>query len=85
MKTEIVEKYQGLSFKEAEERLKIDGYNILKEKDKYKYIKLILNQLKDPYLLLLLFVAILSIFLGDKTDAIILLIIIFISSVIQFW
>ncbi len=84
MKIEI-EKYHGLSSEEAQKRLKIYGYNVLKEKEKYKYIKLALNQLKDPYLLLLLFVATLSIFLGDKTDAIIILVIVFISSVIEYW
>lgn len=77
--------YQGLSSREAKERLKVHGYNTVKEKERYKYLKLILNQFKDPYLILLLIVASLSFFLGDSTDATIIMLIILVSSLIEFW
>jgi Mg2+-importing ATPase len=52
MKIELSER-SGLSTKDAEERLKKYGYNKIKEDGKFKDIKLLINQFKSPYILLL--------------------------------
>lgn len=46
---------------------------------------LLLNQFKSPIILILIFAAVLSIFLKDAADAIIILTIVFISGLLGFW
>ena len=75
----------GLSVSESEERLKQYGANTLKKSSKTSDVLLFLLQFKSPLTLLLLTAAILSVFLGDRTDAIIIFSIVFISSVLGFF
>ncbi len=76
---------KGLSNNEAEARLKQYGYNTFKTASKTSSILLFLSQFKSPITLLLIAAALLSMGLGDFTDAIIILIIILISSILGFW
>jgi Mg2+-importing ATPase len=46
---------------------------------------LLLNQFKSPIIFILIFAAVLSIFLQDRLDAIIILTIVFISGLLGFW
>jgi P-type Mg2+ transporter len=76
---------KGLSGSSAEDRLKIYGLNSLKGASKSSAVLLFLGQFKSPITLLLIGAAILSMGLGDLTDATIILIIILISSCLGFW
>ncbi len=76
---------QGLTSEQAKENIIQYGPNIFKKKKKTNVLFLIFSQFKSPLILLLLFSAILSIFLGDSTDAIIIIIILLLSSLLGFW
>ncbi|MHB1376570.1 MAG: magnesium-translocating P-type ATPase [Candidatus Humimicrobiaceae bacterium] len=75
----------GLSSDEASKRQRIYGRNTLNTKKSSNTFLLLLSQFKSPIILILIFAAILSIFLRDSNDAIIILIIILISSLLGFW
>jgi P-type Mg2+ transporter len=70
---------------EAEKRLAKYGSNILKPKKKSDSLTLLLTQFKSPLILILIFAGGLSFFLGDSLNAIIILTIILISSLLGFW
>jgi Mg2+-importing ATPase len=75
----------GLSADEARERLKTYGPNLLQARKKRTTIRLLLNQFKSPIIIILVFASVLSAFLGDLTDAIIILTIIVFSALLGFW
>ncbi|MEH1969253.1 magnesium-translocating P-type ATPase [Nostoc sp.] len=75
----------GLSRQDARQRLSEYGANSLKEKHKSSALMLLLNQFKSPIILILIFAAVLSIFLQDVADAIIILTIVLISGLLGFW
>ncbi len=75
----------GLSTLAAEERLQTYGPNTLKQTTHASSFILFLSQFKSPITLLLIGAAILSMALGDTADAIIILAIILISSMLGFW
>jgi P-type Mg2+ transporter len=75
----------GLSDRDAKQRLLQYGVNSLKQQRKSSAIELLLNQFKSPIVLILMFAAALSIFLKDRTDAIIILAIVLISGILGFW
>ncbi len=75
----------GLSAATAADRLKTYGPNSLKGTSHSSGILLFLSQFKSPITLLLIASALLSMGLGDLTDAVIILIIILISSFLGFW
>ena len=76
---------KGLSSEAAEERLKTYGANTLKGVSHSSSVLLFLSQFKSPITLLLIAAALLSMGLGDLTDAVIILVIILISSCLGFW
>ena len=57
-------KESGLSKKEAESRLKKFGYNELKKEKKNVVLTILVNQFKNVFLVLLIFAALLSLFLS---------------------
>ena len=75
----------GLTDEEAKKRLEKYGYNTIKEKEKLTTFELFINQFKSPLILLLIFAAGVSYYTEDKTDAIIVLFIVFISGILGFW
>ena len=75
----------GLTSAAAADRLKQYGPNTLKAQRKTTTVGLLLSQFKSPIILILVFAAILSIFLGDRTDSIIILSIVLISGLLGFW
>jgi len=75
----------GLSRQEAKQRLSQYGANSLKQKHKSSALMLLLNQFKSPIILILIFAAVLSIFLQDAADAMIILTIVLISGLLGFW
>jgi Mg2+-importing ATPase len=76
---------KGLSGEAASERLKAYGPNTLKGASHVSAALLFLSQFKSPITLLLIGAALLSMGLGDLTDATIILFIILISSCLGFW
>jgi P-type Mg2+ transporter len=83
--TELHSSTDGLSDQEAKQRLIKYGANSLKQQRKSSAIGLLFNQFKSPIVLILMFAAALSIFLNDRTDAIIILAIVLISGLLGFW
>jgi len=76
---------EGLAGDDAAQRLVQHGPNRLTAKKRASTIGLLLGQFKSPITLLLLFAAILSFFLHDRTDAIIILVIVAVSGLLGFW
>jgi len=76
---------QGLSRQEAQQRLTQYGANSLKQKRQSNVLTLLLNQFKSPIILILIAAAILSGFLGDVIDTVIILAIVLISGLLGFW
>lgn len=75
----------GLTNAEANARLKSYGANSLKMSPKTSGLLLFLAQFKSPLTWLLMIAAGLSVGLGGRTDAIIILIIVMFSSILGFW
>lgn len=75
----------GLSRQDAKQRLSEYGANSLKQTHKSSALMLLLNQFKSPIIVILIFAAVLSIFLKDALDAIIILTIVLISGLLGFW
>src|SRR5512136_332858 len=76
---------QGLSSEEARLRLSRHGANRLKPKARSDTLALLLAQFKSPIILILIFAAGLSIFVGETADAIIIIIIVAASGLLGFW
>ncbi len=74
----------GLSEDEARERLKRAGPNLLRPRRRTGDLRLFFGQFKSPIILILLFAAGLSFFLADRTDALIILAIVFVSGILGF-
>ncbi len=75
----------GLTKDEARQRLSVYGPNSLKAKRKVGPINLLLNQFKSPLIIILLIAAVISAFLADTTDAIIIISIVMVSGLLGFW
>ena len=75
----------GLTEKEAAERLKEYGPNTIKTGTGASAVLLFLSQFKSPVTLLLIIAALLSAGLGDVADTLIILTIVIISSLLGFW
>jgi P-type Mg2+ transporter len=76
---------EGLTSAEANRRLKSYGPNSLKPPKRGKGISLLLSQFNSPLILLLIGAAILSLFLGGFTDAVIILSIVILSGLLSFF
>ena len=75
---------EGLSSAAAEERLAKTGPNQLQEGKKKSIAGILLSQFKDVMILILFAAAIISGFIGDITDTIVILIIVVLNGVIGF-
>ena len=83
---EVFKRFQvdedGLSSKEVEKRQEKYGLNTIPSKKKDSILKLFIEELKDPIILLLIMAIILSFFIGEIIDAFAILLIITIDLVI---
>ena len=77
--------FQGLTRGEARRRLEQDRANRLKASRRSTSLALFLGQFKSPIILILIAAAILSFALRDAADALIILVIVFISGLLGFW
>jgi Mg2+-importing ATPase len=74
----------GIQQADAESRIKQYGPNTLKAQRKTSAVGLLLRQFKSPLVLILIFAAIVSAFVGEWTDAIIILAVILSSTLLGF-
>lgn len=75
----------GLSTQEAKARLEKNGPNVLDSHSSNSAWKLLLRQFESPIILILFAATIISMFLGEVTDGIIILAIIIPSGLLGFW
>ncbi len=76
---------QGLTSTQATTALTRFGPNKLQPPKRWNGLRLLLQQFASPITLILIGAAILSLFLGDHTNAIIILLIVIASSILGFW
>lgn len=72
----------GLSEKEAKKRLDLYGPNALPRDEGVNWIQLIWGQFNDPLIWLLIFAAIVSAFLGEITDMVVISVIVILNAVL---
>jgi len=78
-------KEKGLTVNEAKQRLEKYGPNaLLEEKERFKVLKLILEQFKDYFVIMLLIATVISVFLGEIVDATTIAVIVILVAVIGF-
>jgi len=85
MLRKLESKKEGLTSNEALKRLKLYGANLLKPPKRSDVLTLLVSQFKSPIILILLFATVLSFFLHDPVDALIILIIVMASGLLGFW
>jgi Ca2+-transporting ATPase len=83
--TKLDSRYEGLSADEADEKLKKTGFNELQEGKKKSIAKMLLSQFKDLMILILLVAAVLSGFLGDFTDTVVIIVIVLLNAILGFY
>ena len=74
----------GLTEKEAAERLKKDGENVLEEGKKTSAVKIFAGQFRDVMVMILLGATVISVLLGEVTDAITIILIVLINAILGF-
>lgn len=72
----------GLSNAEAKKRLEQNGFNELKGKEGESTLKLILNQFKDPLIIILIIAAIVQMFLKEAVEAIIIIAVVILNAIL---
>ncbi|GAB4020161.1 magnesium-translocating P-type ATPase [Spirosoma koreense] len=82
---ELSTTYSGLRTEQVAQTRRLAGSNVLQTKRQLSGMALLLSQFKSPISLILLTAAMLSWFLGDGTDALIIFIIIALSGLLGFW
>ena len=75
----------GLTSAQVQALLARYGLNTFSSQHRLGSLRLLLNQFKSPIIVILIFASILSIFLGDLTDAVIILTIVLASGLLGFW
>ena len=75
----------GLAQEEVKERLKMFGYNDIKEQKRLTRLKIFLNQFKSPLIFLLLLAGIITLILKDYQDALAILAAALINSLLGFY
>lgn len=76
---------EGLTSSSARDKLQTYGANSVGKTKKTGAFLLLLSQFKSPISIILLFAVLLSLFLGDTADALIILVIVLLSGIISFW
>ncbi len=76
---------EGLSEPEAKKRLNKYGYNKLTEKKKETLLHKLFSQFTDVLVIVLIAAGLISFLMGDKSDALVIFIIVLINASIGFW
>ncbi len=84
---ELLDKYDssidGLSLKEVIKRREAYGKNILKEEKKKSILSFIIDSFKDPFIYILIVLAVINFSLGDRLGSLIIILLAIISSTIR--
>ena len=84
---ELLDKYdsfiEGLSLKEVIKRREVYGKNILKEEKKKSILSFIIDSFKDPFIYILIVLAVINFSLGDRLGSLIIILLAIISSTIR--
>ncbi|MEM2940021.1 MAG: HAD-IC family P-type ATPase [Thermoproteota archaeon] len=75
---------RGLSSQEAEKRLSEYGFNELEEEERVSTLTLILDQLRSPLILVLVAAMLISLIIGELTDAIVIIVVLIFNTSIGF-
>ena len=75
---------QGLTQQEAKNRLRQDGKNELAEAPKSKPVRMFLGQFRDVMVMILLAATMVSVLLGEWTDAITIILIVLLNAILGF-
>lgn len=81
---ELNSSLSGLSNLEVKKRLNEDGLNEINDKKKFKVLFILLKQFKEIMLLVLIVAGIISIFLKEYSDAIIIFIVVIMNALLNF-
>lgn len=76
---------RGLSSQAAKNRQKLYGQNSLPTEKSFSSLFIFFSQLKSPLIYVLLIAGLLSLFLGDTTDAIVIFFAVIINTIFGFW
>ncbi|MBR3422047.1 MAG: cation-translocating P-type ATPase [Ruminococcus sp.] len=74
----------GLTEKEAAARLKSDGANVLGEKKKVGAVRIFVGQFKDVMVMILLGATVVSVLLGEVSDAVTIILIVLLNAILGF-
>ncbi|MDE6783900.1 MAG: cation-translocating P-type ATPase [Ruminococcus sp.] len=74
----------GLTEKEAAARLKKDGLNVLEDKKKTSAAKIFIGQFRDVMVMILLAATVISVLLGEVSDAITIILIVLLNAILGF-
>ena len=81
---ELNTKESGLSKEDAEKRLEKYGLNRLKEKKRTSPFKIFLRQFKSFLIIILILAALISFFIGEVADSIVILVIVILNALVGF-
>lgn len=76
---------KGLTAKQAKEALVKYGPNILPKKSGYSALKIFINQLKNPFSVILIIAILLSLLVGDALDSFLIAAILILNIALGFW
>ncbi len=74
----------GITEKEAAEKLKSDGANVLEDKKKMNPAKIFIGQFRDVMVMILLAATVISVLLGEVSDAVSIILIVLLNAVLGF-
>jgi P-type Mg2+ transporter len=88
--TELVQQFrtsqeQGLTSEEVNRRQSLYGKNLVKSNKKTESFSLLISQFKSPIIVIFIFTSILSFFLGQTEDSLIIISIVIVSGLLGFW
>lgn len=81
---ELKTSLKGITQEEAEKRLKINGYNEIAKKERKAGIIILLEQFANPMVFVLVVATFIAFTLGERTDAIIIFVIVIVNALIGF-
>ena len=76
------DRYKGLSEEESKKRIEKYGLNELKEKDKKSFLSKLIAQFNDFLVIILIVASIVSMLVGEKTDALIIIAIVIVNAIL---
>lgn len=77
--------FSGLSSQEAAVRLNKHGFNEIDQKKKISWLKILFDQLKSPLIYILIFAGIVTLFLKEYTDSIVIFAAVLVNTILGFF